>query len=146
MIFWKFWNWPLYSRQCLLYWLHWHLVIKRVHWLSNSQPPHHHTTNYGCQDIVELDSRVAWASLPISRIHPQVAPTSKMQWLLSSLHNTGWQDVAQVCHGSFEAILILDPVNVEEEYSHIASRYHCLQWHVSSCGWRYASLARKKTK
>jgi len=28
MIFWKFWNWPSYSRECLLYWLHWHLVVK----------------------------------------------------------------------------------------------------------------------
>ena len=28
MIFWKSWNWPSYSRECLLYWLHWHLVVE----------------------------------------------------------------------------------------------------------------------
>jgi len=27
-IFWKFWNWPSYNRECLLYWLTWHLVIE----------------------------------------------------------------------------------------------------------------------
>jgi len=26
MIFWISWNWPSYSRECLWYWLHWHLV------------------------------------------------------------------------------------------------------------------------
>jgi len=28
MIFWKSWNWPSYGRECLLYWLCWHLVIE----------------------------------------------------------------------------------------------------------------------
>jgi len=28
MIFWKSWNWPSYSTECLLYWLHWHLVVE----------------------------------------------------------------------------------------------------------------------
>ena len=28
MIFWKSWNWPLYCRECLQYWLRWHLVIE----------------------------------------------------------------------------------------------------------------------
>ena len=27
MIFWKSWNWPSYSRECLQYWLRWHLVV-----------------------------------------------------------------------------------------------------------------------
>jgi len=26
--FWMSWNWPSYSRECLLYWLHIHLVVK----------------------------------------------------------------------------------------------------------------------
>jgi len=28
MIMWKSWNWPSNSSECLLYWLHWHLVIE----------------------------------------------------------------------------------------------------------------------
>jgi len=28
MIFWKSWNWPSYSRECLRYWLRWHLVAE----------------------------------------------------------------------------------------------------------------------
>jgi len=28
MIFWKSWNWPSYSRECLLYWLCWPLVVE----------------------------------------------------------------------------------------------------------------------
>jgi hypothetical protein len=32
-LFWQSWNWPWYSRMCLLYWLHWHLAIK-TSWLT----------------------------------------------------------------------------------------------------------------
>jgi len=28
MIFWKSWNWPSYSRECLMYWLRRHLVVE----------------------------------------------------------------------------------------------------------------------
>jgi len=28
MIFWKSWNWPSYSRECLRYWLSWHLLAE----------------------------------------------------------------------------------------------------------------------
>jgi len=49
-------------------------------------------------------------------------------------------DYCQVSHGSIQAIPILDPVDVEEAYSHIASLDHSLQWHVWSHGWRYASF------
>jgi hypothetical protein len=49
-------------------------------------------------------------------------------------------DDCEVCHGSIEAIPILDPVNVQESSSHIASRYHSIQWHVWSHGWRDVSL------
>jgi hypothetical protein len=28
MIFWKFWSWPSYNIECLLYWLRWHLVVE----------------------------------------------------------------------------------------------------------------------
>jgi len=138
--FWKSWNWPLYSRECfhIDYADTWSL--KRVHWLSKSQGLHCSNTYYGCEDMLELDTGVAWASLIITRIQPWVAPTSKIQWLLATLHNTGWMDHGQVRHWSFEAIPILDPVDVEEDYSHIASCYHSVQWHVPSHGWRYASI------
>jgi len=97
---------------------------KQVQWLWKSQSRNCSTTNQGCQDMLELDSRVAWASLPIMRFHSHVAPKSKIQQLLATLHNTGWMDCCQVCDGSFEVILILDPVDVEEAFIHIASCDH----------------------
>jgi len=140
-IFWKSWNKPSYSRECLLYWLHWHLVLKRVHLLSTCEGPHRGTTYHGCEDTLEFDTGVAWASLPTRRIHPEVAPESKIQWIRATLQNTGWMDHCPVHHGRFEAIPMLDPVDVEEAYGHIASSYDGLQWHVHSYGWCYASFS-----
>jgi len=117
---------------------------KRVHWLSKSQRPPHSTTNYGCEDTLELNTGVVWAILPITRIHPQVAPKSNIQRLPTTLHVTGWMDHCSVHHGSFDAIPILDPVDVEEAYSHIPSRYRSLQWHVRSYGWRYVSFGEEQ--
>ena len=53
-------------------------------------------------------------------------------------------DDCEVCHGSIEAISILDPLAVEEAYSHIASWYCCVQWHVRSHGWRDAILGQEE--
>jgi hypothetical protein len=53
-------------------------------------------------------------------------------------------DDCQVCHGSIEAILILDPLDVEEAYSHIASCYYSVQWHVQSHGWHNASFGQEE--
>jgi len=53
-------------------------------------------------------------------------------------------DDCEVCHGSFEAIPILDPVDVEEAYSHIALRYHSVQWHGDHMDGVMRALARKK--
>jgi len=76
----------------------------------------------------------------ITRIHPQVALKSNIQWLPASLHCTGWMDHCQVCHGCCEAIPILDAVDFEEAYSHIAIRYHSVQWYVRSPEWHFASF------
>jgi len=46
---------------------------KRVHWLSNSQSRNCSPTIYDCENRVEFDAGVAWASLPIMRIHMQMA-------------------------------------------------------------------------
>jgi len=35
-----------------------------------------------------------------------------------------------------------DPVNVKKPYSYSASCHHCLQWHVQSPGWHYASFGQ----
>jgi len=99
---------------------------KQVHWLSKSQSPHRSTTDYGCEDMWELDTSVAWASLPIMWIHPREDPKTKIHWLPATLHNTGWMDHCQLYHECFEAILILDPVDMEETYSHSASHHHSL--------------------
>jgi len=82
---------------------------KPVHWRLKSQSPHDSTNNYGCEDKLELHTAVAWASLPIVRIHLWVAFKSKIQQLLATLHNTGSMHHYPVCHGSFKAIPIFDP-------------------------------------
>jgi len=115
--------------------------LKRVHWLSKSQSTNRSTIYYGCENTVELNPWVAWVSLPITRIHPRVAQASKIQFLPATLENTKWMDHRQAHLESFKAIPILDPVDVEQAYVNSASRYHCLQWHVRSYGWHYASFA-----
>jgi len=62
---------------------------KQVDWLSKSQSENPSTANYGCEETVESDTGVAWVSLPITRIHPQVAYASKIRWLPVTLYNTG---------------------------------------------------------
>jgi len=113
---------------------------KQVHWLSKSQSLHRRTSDYGCEVTVELNIGDTQVRLPITGIHARVAPKSKIQWSPATLHNTRWMDDCQVCHGSIETIPILDPLDVKEVYSHIASHYHSVQWHVWSHGWRYASF------
>jgi len=112
---------------------------KRVHWLSKSHSLHPRTSDYGYEVMLEPDTGHAPAHLPITGIHTRVAPHFKVQWLPATLHNTTWIDHREDCHGSIEVIPILDPVDVEEAYSHIASSYHSLQWHVRSYDWRYAT-------
>jgi len=73
--------------------------------------------------MLNPNTGVARAHLPIKGIHPRVAQKSKIPWLLATFHNSRWMDQCEVCHGGIEAISILDPVAVEEAYSHIASRY-----------------------
>jgi len=53
-------------------------------------------------------------------------------------------DDCQVCHGNVEAISILDPLDVEEAYSHIASRHHSVQQHVRSHGRRDAGFGQEE--
>jgi len=57
---------------------------KRVHWLSKSQSPYCSTSNYECEDTLELYSGVARARLPITRIHARVAsnPNYAENWPL----------------------------------------------------------------
>jgi len=100
---------------------------KQVHWLSKRQSPHCSTFYYECQGTLELSIGVARAHIPFTGIHPWVASKPKMQWIPAIIHNSGCMDDCQVCHGSIEAISILDSFDVEEEYSYIASRHHCVQ-------------------
>jgi hypothetical protein len=90
--------------------------------------------------MLELYSGVAQVRLPLTWIHPRVALEPKAHWISATIHNSGWMDDCQVCHGSIEAISILDTLDVEEAYSHIASCYHSVQWSVQSHGWRDASF------
>jgi len=64
--------------------------------------------------MVEFESGVAWAILPITRIHSWVAEESQIQLLPVTLHNRGWMDNRQVCHERFKAIPKLDSLDVEK--------------------------------
>jgi len=46
---------------------------------------------------------------------------------MATFHTSRLMDHDEVCHGSIEAISILDPVDVAEVYSHIASHNHSIQ-------------------
>jgi len=116
---------------------------KRVYWLLKSQSPHCSTSDYGCEDMLELYTGVAQVCLPFTGIHTRVALKPIIQWILAAIHNSGWMDDCQVRHGSIEAISILDPLDVEQAYSHIASHYYSIQWHVQSYGWRDASFGQE---
>jgi hypothetical protein len=119
-------------------------LSKWVYWLSKSQCANCSHTNYRCENTEEFDTGVAWASLPITRIHQRVANESTLQWLPATLHNTGCVSHCQACHGSFMAILVLGPVDVENAYRYSASRHHCLQWHIELHWWRDASFASEE--
>jgi len=112
---------------------------KEFHGLSKTQSLHRCTSNYGWEDSFELHTGVAHAHLPIMGIHAQVAPKFKIQWLPATLYNRRWMDYCEVYHRSIQAIPILDYVDVEEAYCHIASRHQGLQWHVQSFWWCYVS-------
>ena len=113
---------------------------KRLHWLSKGQSRNRSTICYGCENTVEFNTGVAWVSLPITRVHPRVAEESKILHLPAARHNSHWMGDRQVGHGGFEAIPILDPVDVKKVYSYSASCLHSLQWDLQSYAWRYASL------
>jgi hypothetical protein len=113
---------------------------KRVHWLSKSQSPHCRTFDYRCEDTLALYTGVTQAGLPITGIHPWVASKPNIHRIPATVHNSRWVYNCEVSHGSIEAILILDPLEVQETYSHIASRYHSVQWHVWSHEWHDASF------
>jgi len=102
---------------------------KRVPWLATGQCPNSSTTYCGCENTVQFDMAVAWARLPILRIPLLVVWESTIQQLRARVHNTEWMDHCQVRDGSFRAVPILDPVDVEKANSYCASCHHCLQWH-----------------
>jgi len=113
---------------------------KRVHRHSKTESLLRSSTDYGREDMWELNTAVAQVGIPITAIHTRVSPKSTILWLPAPFHNSRWVDSCEVCHGSIEAILILDPVDVEEAYSYISSCDHSVQWHVQSYGWREVSF------
>ena len=58
-------------------------------------------------NMVEINHVVAWASLLITTVHPQVAQVSKIHSLPATSHYTEWIDHRQVYYGSYKAISIL---------------------------------------
>jgi len=114
--------------------------LKQDHWLSNGQSLHRGTSDYGCEDTLELDRGVVQASLPMTWIHTRGAWKPKIQQLQATHHTSRCMNHCEVCHGSVEAILIFDPVDVEEAYSLIASCDHSVQQYDRSHGWCDASF------
>jgi len=117
---------------------------KRAHWLSKCHTPNSGTSDYVCEDPLELYAGVARARLLCIGIHARVASKPKLQWLPTAIHNSGWLDSYQECHRIMEAISILDLLDVEEAFCRIASQYHCIQWHVRSHGWCDASCGQEE--
>jgi len=113
---------------------------KWVHRLSKPESPHFSTSDYGCEDTLELNTGVDQVSQLITGIHMRVPPKSTIHRLWATFHNSGWMDHCEEYHGSIKAISILDPVDVEVTYSQIASYYRNVQWHVRSYGCRDASF------
>jgi len=62
---------------------------KRVHCQSKRKSTDHSTTYYGCENIVEYDTGVAWEILPSKRIHTWVSQDSNIPWLPATIHHTG---------------------------------------------------------
>jgi len=116
---------------------------KRVHWLSKGQSSHHCTTDYGCEDTVDLNAGVAGGRLPSTGIHTRMAPKSKIPWVPATFRNSRWVDHCGVYDGGIEDISISDPVDVKKAYSHIASRYRSVQWHDRSHGRHDASFSQE---
>jgi len=108
-----------------------------------SQCPDCSTSDYGWEDILKLYTGDARARLPITGIHTEVASKSIIRWIAVTLDNSRWVDDCQVCHGSIEAISILDPLDVEVAYSHISSYHYTIQWHVRLHRWRDASWGQE---
>jgi len=119
-------------------------LLKWVHWLLISGSLHCSASDYGCDDKLELDTAVSRAGLRIMGIHTWVASKPKIPWLPATLRSTRWMDHCEACHRRFEAIPKLDPVDVEEAYSHLASHYHIVQWHVRPHWWRDASFGQEQ--
>jgi len=117
---------------------------KRVLSLSKSQSPHCGTSDYGCEDTLELYTVVARARLPLMGIHSHVASKPKIRWIPAIISNSGWMDDCQECHGSVEPISMLDALDGDLSYSHIAWCYHHVQHDIRSHGWCDASFAQEE--
>jgi len=97
---------------------------KWVHCLSKSQSTNRTPCYYGCVNMVEIDTGVAWASLLTMRIHPRVAESSNIERSPITLPNWRWMYNLQVGQASVNAFPILYSVDVEKTYGHTASCYH----------------------
>jgi len=118
--------------------------LKRVHWLSKSQSSHRGTTDYGCEDTLELDTGVARACLPITGIHMWVALKSKIQWLPATFHNSRWVDHCEVCRGltPFRYWILSMSKRHTVSLHHVITVYNDMFHHTDSV---MRALAKNKT-
>ena len=101
-------------------------MLKWVHWLSKRRSLHCSTSNCGFEDMLDLNTGIAQVHLLFTGIHMLVGPKSTGYSLPAPFHNLRWMDNCEVCDGSIETISILDPVDVKEAYSHVASCQHSI--------------------
>jgi len=120
--------------------------LEQVHPVSKSQCPYCSTSDYKCEDTLELYSGVARACLPITGILTQVTSKANISWIPAAIHNSGWMYDCQVCHGSGDDILILDPFDFEEAYSQIASHYYIENDMINHTDGVMRALAKMKTE
>jgi len=117
---------------------------KRVHWLAKCQNMNCCLTSSGCENTVEFNAAVAWASLPITTIHQRVAQEYQIPWQLATPHNTEQLDHRNICDATFTVIPVLDLVDVQTACHNSPSHHYCLQWHVWSNGWRTVTISQEE--
>ena len=143
MIFWKSWNWPSYSRECLLYWLRWQLVIETSS--LTVKKPKFASRYYGLWMWRHLRTRHRSCSSPPTDYGNSHVSGSKIQNPMITGHFSQLKMSGPLWSMSWiDAISILDPVDVKEAYSFIASCDHSVQRHVPSHGQRDASFGQEQ--
>jgi len=126
--------------------------LKWVHWRTISESPNCFTTYHQCEVTVPFKSGVAWASIPITRIHLWVA----REFTCEYLKNSPYSDYCPLFTTQDKWIIQKYVMGVLRTFRywtlwmskiHTVNLHHvchCVQWHIPSYGWHYASFSKEK--